>query len=109
VLLAVYPSIRLSVQSSRWRPEERVLISDFSAVEAVAASPFTVFAATTHGLTIYDRQTRTWRLPVTSLEGYPAARVRVALAGGGGDAAWLGTAVGWERYDAGVRTWEQGP
>jgi len=108
VLLAVYPSIRLSVQSSRWRPEERVLISDFSAVEAVAASPFTVFAATTHGLTIYDRQTRTWRLPVTSLEGYPAARVRVALADGVGDAVWLGTAEGWARYDAGVRTWEQG-
>src|SRR2546430_891502 len=67
-----------------------------------------VFAATTHGLTIYDRQTRTWRLPVTSLEGYPAARVRVALADGVGDAVWLGTAEGWARYDAGVRTWEQG-
>src|SRR2546430_16888530 len=39
---------------------------------------------------------------VTSLEGYPAARVRVALADGVGDAVWLGTAEGWARYDAGV-------
>src|SRR5207237_1086661 len=95
-------------QSARWRPEDRALISDFSAVEAVAASPFSVFAATTHGLTIYDRQARTWRLPVTSLDGYPAARVRVALADGVADAVWLGTAGGWGRYDATVRTWEQG-
>ena len=108
VLLAVYPSIRLSVQSSRWRSEDRALISDFSAVEAVAASPFSVFAATTHGLTIYDRQARSWRLPVTSLDGYPAAPVRVALADGVADAVWLGTTAGWARYDATVRTWEQG-
>src|SRR5205809_5367222 len=99
------PTVR---QSARWRPEDRALISDFSYIEAVAVSPFTVFAATTHGLTIYDRQPRTWRLPVTALDGYPAARVRVALADGVGDAVWLGTADGWARYDATVRTWEQG-
>src|SRR3989442_7275795 len=109
-LLSVGPSFHLSVHLSaqRWRPEDRALISDFSYVEAVAVSPFTVFAATTHGLTIYDRQARTWRLPVTSLDGYPAARVRVALADGVADAVWLGTADGWARYDATVRTWEQG-
>jgi len=108
VLLAVYPSIRLTVQSPRWRPEDRVLISDFSVIEAVAASPFTVFAATTHGLTIYDRQARTWRLPVTALDGYPAARVSAALADVVDNAVWLGTTDGWARYDANVRTWEQG-
>jgi len=105
-LLSIVPSFHLSGQ--RWRPEDRALISDFSYIEAVAVSPFTVFAATTHGLTIYDRQARTWRLPVTALDGYPAARVRVALADGVGDAVWLGTADGWARYDATVRTWEQG-
>jgi len=104
--LSIVPSFHLSAQ--RWRPEDRALISDFSAVEAVAASPFSVFAATAHGLTIYDRQARTWRLPVTSLDGYPAARVRVALADGVADAVWLGTADGWARYDGTVRTWEQG-
>src|SRR5207253_4835931 len=104
--LSIVPSFQLAAQ--RWRPADRALISDCSAVEAVAASPFSVFAATAHGLTIYDRQARTWRLPVTALDGYPAARVRVALADGVGDAVWLGTADGWARYDATVRTWEQG-
>ena len=41
---------------------------------------FVVFAATTHGLVIYDRRDRSWRTPVTSLDGYPTARIRVALA-----------------------------
>ena len=99
------PTVR---QSVRWRPEDRVLISDFSVIEAVAASPFTVFAATTHGLTIYDRQARTWRLPVTALDGYPPARVYAALADVVDNAVWLGTTDGWARYDANVRTWEQG-
>src|SRR5439155_678693 len=99
------PTVR---QSARWRPEDRVLISDFSVIEAVAASPFTVFAATTHGLTICDRQARTWRLPVTALDGYPPARVYAALADVVDNAVWLGTTDGWARYDANVRTWEQG-
>src|SRR5439155_1217501 len=47
-------------------------------------------------------------LPVTSLEGYPAARVRVALADGAGNAVWLGTEEGWARYDAAVGRWDQG-
>src|SRR5213594_4520343 len=83
VSLTAYPPIRLSAQSRFWRPEDRALISDFSYVTAVAASPFTVFGATTHGLVVYDRQSRTWRLPVTTLDGYPASRVRAALADDG--------------------------
>src|SRR5881409_4257106 len=108
VSLTAYPPIRLSAQSRFWRPEDRALISDFSYVTAVAASPFTVFGATAHGLIIYDRQARAWRLPVTSLDGYPAARVRVALADAAGDAVWLGTAAGWARYDADAQRWDSG-
>src|SRR2546426_392691 len=106
--LTAYPPIRLSAQSRFWRPEDRALISDFSYVTAVAASPFTVFGATTHGLVVYDRQARTWRLPVTTLDGYPASRVRAALADATGNAVWLGTTSGWARYDADAQRWDSG-
>jgi ligand-binding sensor domain-containing protein len=106
--LSVFPSFRRIAQSQSWRPADRVLISDFSYVTAVAASPFTVFAATMHGLIIYDRQARAWRLPVTALDGYPAAPVRVALADAAGDAVWLGTTAGWARYDAAAQRWDSG-
>ena len=98
----------LLLQSSRWRPEERTLVSDFSVVTAVAASPFTVYAATTHGLLIYDRRMQRWQLPVTTLDGYPSDHIRVALADPVDDAVWLGSDQGWARYDANARRWDSG-
>jgi hypothetical protein len=78
-------------------------------VDAVAASPWVVYAATRHGLLLYDRRARAWRLPVTTLDGYPTARVRTALADPAGNAVWLGTDDGWARYDADLRRWDEGP
>jgi ligand-binding sensor domain-containing protein len=108
VSLSNIPTFHLSV--AQWRPEERVLISDFSVVDAVAASPWLVFAATRHGLLIYDRVTRAWRPPVTTLEGYPASRVRVAIADQVGNAVWLsiGLGDGYVRYDLDARIWTRG-
>jgi ligand-binding sensor domain-containing protein len=108
-LLFAAPPVSLSAQTRFWRPEDRVVISDFGTVDAVAASPWMVYAATRHGLLLFDRRTRAWQLPVTTLDGYPAARVRVALADPAGNAVWLGTADGWARYDADVRQWDRGP
>jgi ligand-binding sensor domain-containing protein len=105
---SAYPPIRLSAQTRSWRPEDRVLVSDFSVVDGVAASPWIVYAATRHGLLLYDRRARSWRLPVTTFDGYPSARVRTALADPAGNALWLGTTDGWARYDADLHRWEQG-
>ncbi len=105
------PSDRPTVQpSAQWRPEERVMISDFSYVDAVAASPWLVFAATRHGLLIYDRAAHAWKPPVTTLDGYPMARVRTAIADQAGNAVWLGTGGvdGYVRYDVDARMWTRG-
>lgn len=93
-----------------WGPDTRVVISDFSEVEAVAASSWFVFAATTHGLLIYDRLSRRFRPPVTALDGYPAGRVRRAIADPSANAVWLdlGTAPGYARYDVDGRVWTPG-
>jgi hypothetical protein len=105
--LSILPSFHRSTQ---WRPEERVLLSDFSYVDAVAASPWLVFAATRHGLLIYDRVTRAWKPPVTTLDGYPTSRVRVAIADQAGNAVWLdaGGVGGYVRYDVDARLWTSG-
>jgi ligand-binding sensor domain-containing protein len=98
------------VATAQWRPEERVMLSDFSYIDAVAASPWTVFAATRHGLLIYDRAAHAWKAPVTTLDGYPTARVRSAIADPAGNAVWLGIGgiEGYVRYDVDARMWTRG-
>ena len=108
-LLSAYPAIRPSAQTRNWRPEDRALVTDFSVIDAVAASPWVVFAASRHGLLVYDRRVSAWRLPVTTLDGYPTARVRLALADPVGNAVWLGTDAGWARYDVDQQHWDSGP
>ncbi len=105
-LLAACPPVRLSAQL--WRPDDRVLLTDFAVVTAIAASPLVVYAATPRGLLVYDRHARAWRPPVTGLDGYPRSRITVALADVVGDAVWFGTVDGWARYDASLRLWESG-
>jgi ligand-binding sensor domain-containing protein len=94
-----------------FEPNNRIVISDFLDVQAVAASPWLMFGATLHGLVIYDRVARRFRPPITALDGYPAGRVRRAIADQTGNAVWLdlGTAGGYVRFDADGRTWTPGP
>ena len=94
--------------SGFWRPGDRVLLTDFSVITAVAASPFTVYAATLNGLIIYDRGADRWLLPQTPLDGYPTAPVRLAIADPVGNGVWLGTADGWAHYNQDINQWDQG-
>ena len=85
-------------------------MSDFSVIEAVAASSWFVYAASTHGLLIYDRVSRRFRNPVTAIDGYPAMRVRRAIADPTANAVWLdlGAGAGYLRYDVDGRAWTPG-
>lgn len=103
-------AVRPSGTAGFFGPDNRILISDFSDVRAVAASPWLVFGATTHGLLIYDRAARRFRPPITAVDGYPSGRVRRAIADETGRAVWLdlGTAGGYIRFDVDGRTWTPG-
>ncbi|MGH7608069.1 MAG: hypothetical protein ACREME_12100, partial [Gemmatimonadales bacterium] len=91
-------------------PEDRVVLSDFSYIQAVAASPWLVFAATPHGLLVYDRVARRFKPPVTALDGYPSGRVVRAVVDPAGNAVWLGLwgGVDYVRYDVDARVWTRG-
>ena len=108
--MKVLAALIVLIATAQWRPEERVMLSDFSYVDAVAASPWLVFAATRHGLLVYDRVLRTWKPPVTTLDGYPSSRVRTAIADQAGNAVWLGVGGvdGYLRYDVDARIWTRG-
>jgi len=79
-------------------------------VEAVAASSWFAYAATTHGLLIYDRVSRRFRSPVTAIDGYPPVRVRRAIADPSSNAVWLdlGAGAGYLRYDVDGHAWTPG-
>ncbi len=82
----------------QWRPEERVVISDFSVVRAVAAGNTKVFVASLNGLGIYDWRMRRWEAPVGFADGFPHERVNAALADPTDESVWLGTDAGLVQY-----------
>jgi hypothetical protein len=107
-LAALLGPAPLAAQGSRhWRPEERVIIEDFSWVQAIAASDEIVYAATRGGLGVYDRRFRRWEPPVTRLDGYPAERVLAALVDPSDRSLWLGTEQGLVHYQPTLRLFER--
>ena len=61
----------LSAQSGGWRPDERVLVTDFGIVTALARSPGSVYVATAGGLIVIDEAFERTELPITLEDGYP--------------------------------------
>lgn len=90
-----------------WRPDERVVLADYSRVRALAATPFHLYIATTGGLAHWDRTARRFDPPSSPLDGYPTAQVRAALSAPDGS-LWLATDQGWARYEPTLRRWDGG-
>ena len=106
--LLAYPSDRPNVrQSVRWRPDERAMLTDFSFIRALAASPDWLYAASTRGLLIYDRRRRAWQPPVTFLDGFPQEPIRSAVVEPGGNAVYVTIGIGYARYDMLSRSWDR--
>ncbi|HSJ14061.1 MAG TPA: hypothetical protein VK939_06580 [Longimicrobiales bacterium] len=68
-----------SAQPVLWRPDARVVITDFTRVVGIAVDSWRVIAATEHGLISYDPVGRAWDPPLTVEDGYPALERPTAL------------------------------
>jgi len=80
--------------SGAWEADERVVITDFQRVTALARSSDRLFAATDGGLVVYDDAFEEWELPITREDGYPDAQV-LALGWDDRDGTlWLSTRSG---------------
>lgn len=70
----------LAAQRGIWRPDDRVLISDFSQVSALATDQRRIFAATSAGIAVFDATQERWLDPITAEDGFPIAADPTALA-----------------------------
>ncbi len=99
-----------AAQSRLWRPDERVTISSFNDVAAIAYDGRRVFAATANGIEIYDEIARRWLDPSTIEDGYPlfaqptAARYDRSRGG-----LWLATTSGTFFWSDLSGRWESRP
>ncbi len=86
-------------QGSRlWRPEERVVLTDFGMVDAVAADETVVYVVTRGGIGVYDPRFQRWLPPVTRVDGFEPQRTWAALVDPTDRSLWLGTELGLSNY-----------
>ena len=59
-------------QSRLWQPDERILITSFADVGAIAADSRRLYIAASAGLAVYDHTRLVWEYPATIDDDYPA-------------------------------------
>lgn len=85
----------LGLRSTFWRADDRVLITDFSLIGAVAADQRFAFAASPNGVLVYDHRFDRWEAPLTIEDGFPATEMPVALeVDGFAGTLWMTTRTG---------------
>ncbi|MCL7971004.1 MAG: hypothetical protein M8866_02795 [marine benthic group bacterium] len=89
----------LQAQTGGWRTDDRVLITDFGIVTAMARSSGSVFVATTGGLVELDEAFRGSALPVTVEDGYPLLPPTAMAYDRRDRSVWLAAGVELYRYD----------
>ena len=95
-------------QSRLWQPDERILITSFADVGAIAADSRKLYIAASAGLAVYDHTRFVWEYPSTVEDDYPAGEQPSALAYDPVQMElWLGTVNGGlHRWRAVPSRWE---
>ena len=106
LLLGVAP---LAGQTSRtWRPDDRVVIGDWTHVTAVAAGPERVFIVSPSAVLVWRPQFRRWEGPYDPpVSGY-LAHVNAGMIDPLDNTLWLATTNGWIHFQAELQLWERG-
>jgi ligand-binding sensor domain-containing protein len=92
--------------SRLWRPEERVVLTDFGVVDAVAADETVVYVVTRGGIGVYDPRFRRWLPPITRIDGFNPQLTRAALVDPTDRSLWLGTERGLSNYSPQLQRFE---
>lgn len=79
-LVALTPAMaRSQIGPSHWEADERIVVTDFQRVTALARAPDRLFVATDGGLVVRNVALDRWEFPITREDGYPPSRI-MALA-----------------------------
>jgi hypothetical protein len=85
--------------SSRWRPEERVVVGDYSVVLALAGGRDLLYVFTPDGIGVYDTRLDRWELPLPLPPGFAPPIGSPAIVDPMDRSVWLGTQSGLLHYD----------
>ncbi len=90
------------------RPEDRVLLGDFSRVNAVASSFDRVYVAYPTAIGIWRPNERRWDIPRSPPNPRDLEGVRAAVIDPLDQSVWFGTDNGWLHYSIGGDRWDRG-
>ncbi len=96
------------VPVSAFRPEDRVLLADFSRVNAVAAAYDVAYVAFPTAVGIWRPLTARWEVPRTPPRPGMLRDVRGAVIDPGDQSLWLITDRGWIHYSPNGQRWDEG-
>jgi len=108
VLIPLVLASRPLAAQRDWTPEERVVLGDFTRVNAVATSRDRIFEVTPDAILAYDPLGKRWEGPYSPRDPGLLRDVVGALADPLDNSLWLIRRTGWIRFDPGIRLWEQG-
>jgi hypothetical protein len=91
-----------------WRPQDRIVIGDFSRVNAIAASAERVFIVSPAGVLIWNPQFQRWDGSFDPPDRGLLALVFTGLTDPLDNSLWLARPDGWVHYQPDLQLWDQG-
>lgn len=99
----------LSAQVSRtWRPDDRVVIGDWTVIRAVAAGPERVFVVSPDAVLSWSPLVRRWAGPYEPPVPGALEQVTAGMIDPLDNSLWLATASGWVHFQPDLQLWERG-